>query len=98
MDVAHRDGNRTNNCLANLEWKTRAENHADKHRHGKGEGRKNVPRNKITAVDAKEILRLTREGWSAKALSTHFGVTPGNILHIRKGRTWKNIPAFKGGS
>jgi hypothetical protein len=31
---AHGDGNPANNALANLAWKTRKENHADKRRHG----------------------------------------------------------------
>lgn len=33
-ECAHHDGDRSNNQASNLKWKTRSDNHFDKHRHG----------------------------------------------------------------
>jgi ribosome-binding protein aMBF1 (putative translation factor) len=91
MQAAHRDGNRKNNKLSNLEWLTVAENHGDKKRHGTNKGRKGVKRDKLTAQDAKEILKLSSEGMSIVELAKKFNVHQTNISHIRCGRIWKNV-------
>lgn len=48
--------------------------------------RKNV----LTASDAKNILTMLRGGWSGVRLAVLFGVSPGNINHIKKGRNWRS--------
>ncbi len=96
MHVAHNNGDRTDNRLENLRWATIEDNFSDRKRHGTSQVRKGEPRDKLTKAQVADIRRLIKEGWSSRALGTHFGVNPTNIDHIRNRRTWKNVAASKG--
>lgn len=86
--VNHIDGDKTNNCIENLEWVTNQENrdHAIKNGlHLQGE---KCSWSKLTLENVKYI-RNHRE-ISRKELSELFGVTISTIKDIQNGRSWKN--------
>jgi hypothetical protein len=89
-EVAHSDGNPGNNVPANLSWKTRAENHADKRAHGTHRQGERIPWAKLTAEKVHEIRPLLAE-MTDSAISRRYGVTPAAITHIRSGRNWKHV-------
>ena len=95
-EVAHNDGNRENNCVANLRWATHAENQADIRRHGTGYYHgwhgENHPTAKLNDQQVVEIRRSCREGLATrKSLAVKFGVSRASIDHIVQGRTWKHL-------
>lgn len=98
MHIAHNNGDRKDNRLANLRWATIEDNFADRKKHGTSQVRKGEPRDKLTKTQVAEIRALIKQGWSSRALGTHFKVDPTNIDHIRNGRTWKQVPAYMGES
>jgi hypothetical protein len=95
-EINHKDGNRKNFSLENLEWCTHQENMAHAFRTGlaplpktgKGEA---SPSAKLTDEKVKQIKELLREGVSKKAIADQFGVRPGTIWFIADGSTWSHI-------
>lgn len=105
-EVAHYDGDPSNNASNNLRWATRAENMEDTRRHGTmamgiRHGRTRSPEKtprgeshghaKLTERDVKNIrARKTMEG-SGRALAVQYGVSQSTICMIRSRKTWRHI-------
>jgi hypothetical protein len=78
--VHHKDGNKHNNDIGNLEL-TNREDHARHH--------KNIPRSKkISLIQARRIAEYSSVGIANKDLAETFCVSPSTISDIKVGRTW----------
>lgn len=92
--VNHKDGDKQNNCVDNLEWCTRSENvrHAyDNSLMKPLDGTKNG-RCKLSYEDVDFILENYVPGdkvYGAKALAKKFGVAPQTICAVTSGQNWK---------
>jgi len=81
--VNHKDGNKKNNNISNLEWCSLSENTRHMYKGGFG-------KTKIIYNDAQEIKRLYGiGGYTHKKLGEMFGVTRGNITGILNNRVWE---------
>lgn len=92
MEVAHENGRRADCRLANLSYKTKAANQADRIRHGTAcLGEKN-PTSKLTSDAVCAIRRLHGTGgMSQRALAAQYGVSRRAIQWALTGRTWKHV-------
>lgn len=94
LEVNHKDGNKLNNHLENLEWVTKSENqiHAIKKGlicHQKGDKRWNA---KITNEDAKNILKIYKLGeYSQAELARKYNVSKNIIWRLVNRKCWKHI-------
>lgn len=92
-DVAHNDGNPSNNTVKNLRWATHADNQMDMRRHGTMQDGEKSCTCKLTESEVLEIMRKGKKGKRgiqralAKKYNVHF-VTIHNII-MRK--TWKYL-------
>lgn len=91
-EVNHKNGNKTDNRLENLEWVTHSENL----KHACETGLKSIPKGektynaKLTNKEADEIRSLYRTGnWTHKKLSLHFGVSKSVVQKILNNKTYK---------
>lgn len=90
--VNHKDGNKHNNKLDNLEWATRSEN--QKHRFTvlghSFKGEKNNS-SKLKDSDIINIVELYKSGESQKDICKKFDVGLSSICNILNGKTWTHV-------
>jgi exopolyphosphatase/pppGpp-phosphohydrolase len=90
--VNHKNGDKTDNSLNNLEWNTYSENHIHAHKNGlncnKGE---NCGMSKLDDASVREIKNLLLQGVSNKEIASMYNVKPNTISTLKKGHTWTHI-------
>lgn len=93
--VNHKDGNKLNNCVENLEWCTNKYNiqHAMKIGLNKVKGEYNG-NSKLTKNDVQYIkenyIPYNRE-YGTRALARKFNVSKTTIIHILQGKLWCDV-------
>ena len=87
--INHKDGDKSNNLVSNLEWVTSSENrqHAMKVL-GKSITGVNNPNSKLKANQIGEIAKLFLEGWNDEAIASLYPVSRGHINRIRNKKAW----------
>ena len=90
--INHKDGNKTNNNLENLEYVTASENVLHAFRIGliSHVGEKNG-NSKLTKENIYEIRRLAADGCSQASIARRFGVTRGHIHKIVYRNRWSHL-------
>ena len=90
--VNHKDGNKKNNNVENLEWMTHKENI----QHAIDNGLRNIdgmnaPSNIYTDEQVHEVCRLLSDGKNPKEISELLGVSPNLPRRIKYRGKWKHI-------
>lgn len=94
-EVNHKNGNKSDNAVANLEYLTRSQNH--KHAYATGlmhRGSKHW-KAKLSESDIFTILELNREGWGQSKIAHQFKVTREAIKDILVGNNWSWLTGIK---
>jgi hypothetical protein len=85
QEVRHKNGDRSNPSLFNIEYGTRAQNIADCKIHG-------TFRNGAAHLTEEIVRQITaRPEQTAASLATEFNVSVHTIINIRLGRTWAHL-------
>ena len=100
FEVNHKDGNKLNNHVSNLEWVTHLENVQHAYRTGLITGAQIVlnarhphpTRRTISSEQAAEIKELIWDGLPKGLIAEMLGVDPVVVDWIRRGGTYKDIP------
>ncbi len=90
--VNHKDGNKANNHVDNLEWCTKSEN--EKHAHAIGlknwKGQ-NHSQSKLTNEDVHVIRMLISNGIRNKKIAALFDLDNSTISDIKRGKIWSHL-------
>lgn len=91
-DVAHIDGDGTNNHVSNLRWATESENMADKLQHGTATIGSRHGNAKLTEEDVREIRQLRAEKVHVDEIAAMYGVSRWTIYDVcNPKRCWKHL-------
>ena len=92
--VNHKDCNKKNNLVDNLEWCTGKQNMKHARMHGRsgnldfGFGEVN-PNHKLTKDEVIEIRRKLKDGIAGYKIAQEYGVCDKTVYDISNGKTWK---------
>jgi len=90
--INHKNGDKLDNCLLNLEWCTHAQNM--KHAFDTGLANNtgtNNGQSKLTDSKVKKIKSLLRLGKTQQSIADKYGVSRSCILGINVGRLWSHV-------
>ncbi|MGE0652015.1 MAG: NUMOD4 motif-containing HNH endonuclease [Alphaproteobacteria bacterium] len=92
-DVAHSDGNPSNNRVSNLRWATHRDNQMDMRRHGTMMDGEKCITAKLTAEQVRAIRqRVAADGrGSQRRISEETGLSPAQICRIVKNTRWRHL-------
>ena len=91
FEVNHKDGNKLNNRLDNLEWCTSSENQLHAFKIGLQKARKGSKSNfaKLNEEDIQNIFELRKQGFTQQEIAEKIGCTRSNISYILNNKTWQ---------
>lgn len=92
--INHKNGDKTDNRLDNLELMTNQENiiHAWETLGRVSIKGEDKPQAKLTEEQAKEIIDLCKQGLSNKIIGNRYEIHPNYVSLIRHNKRWKHLP------
>lgn len=92
-EVNHKDTNKHNNIVSNLEWATGKENVQHAKRNGLLENRKGEDNafSKLTEEQVKEIRNLRSSGMTLTRIAKQYSIAETTVSQIANYRSWKHI-------
>lgn len=91
-EIAHNDGDTSNNHFTNLRWATRKENHSDKKEHGTWQAGEKCGRSKLTEKEVLKIRRLCQEHQMSHAeIAGCFNIGRTAVTAIHNRTNWGHL-------
>ena len=90
-ECCHENGDYRDNRLFNIRWGTRAENAADRDRHGTTARGERSGTAKLTGDAVREIRRRVAAGETQTAVTADFGVSVAQVCRIVNRKAWRHV-------
>ena len=91
-EVNHKDFNKSNNCVDNLEWASRSENHIHAMSAGRFDAEINPSaRRKLTPEKVRDIRQLRLTGVSVKDIASKYNLHTDTVYGVLSLKVWKSV-------
>jgi hypothetical protein len=87
-EVNHKDSNKSNNAVTNLEWISRQGNEDHKVKSGRSLRGDDSVHSKLTSKEVAEIRVALQSGESQKSIARRYSVAQTSICRINVGKSW----------
>lgn len=91
IQVNHKDGDKTNNNVSNLEWVTNSENQIHAHKTGLKKNGNELWNGKFSKSDIIKIIEMKRNGVLQYKIAETMGTTKSTISDILNGKRYKHF-------
>ncbi len=91
LEVNHKDGDKANNCVDNLQWVTKAQNLRHAVETGLKQKGEELYNSSISEEDVHSCCKLLIDGWRVKDLADKFNISKDAVRKIRAGDTYFHI-------
>lgn len=89
IQINHKDGDKSNNNVSNLEWVTNSENQIHAHKIGLKKNGNQLWNGKFSKDDIEKIKQLKKDGVLQYKIAEIMGTTKGTISSILTGKRYK---------
>lgn len=89
--VAHWDGDPSNNRASNLRYASPSENNQDKLRHGRDLRGEHASFSKLREDDVRDILDRLGRGELQREIAADYGITQRHVSSIKLGQVWAHL-------
>ena len=89
-EVNHKDGNKENNHISNLEWSTRSENAQHAHNTGLQEAVRGSDNGQAKLTES-DVVQIRNSSETQRVLATRFGVSQNQISKIKRRLLWRHV-------
>lgn len=90
-DVAHRDGQPSNNLVSNLRWASHQDNQRDMLRHGTAQCGEKSYTAKLTNAQVEDIRERAQVRGAGAALAKEYGISKAQVSRIKNGFRWGHL-------
>ena len=91
LEVNHKDGNKKNNTVSNLEWCTHQDNITHAYNTGLLSIGESHPISKLKESDVECIIGLFILGLNNQEIANRYNIARGTISKIRQRKTWRHV-------